>query len=349
MKSDKYPVFIRLASALIILISLGYLIILGRDLLTPLVFAILLSILLLPIAQFFEIKLKFPRGLSTAITMVSFLLVISTIFYFLGSQFSSLSSDYPNFKKQLSISFAEIQSWISKTYHINTSKQISYINSASGSLMNSGSSMLGSTLLSISSILFTTIFVILYTLFLLIYRGLLKKFLIQLFREENAGVVQEIISKTQTMIRKYIIGLLTEMAIVITLVSLVFWSLGIKYAFLLGLITGIFNLIPYIGIFTALFLSVIITFATSAAIKVLLVAITILATHLLDSNILLPTIVGSKVKINALITVIGVVIGDMFWGIPGMFVSIPMIAILKIVFDRVPSLRVWGILLGEDE
>jgi len=68
-----------------------------------------------------------------------------------------------------------------------------------------------------------------------------------------------------------------------------------------------------------------------------------------DSNILLPGIVGSKVKINPLITVLGVVLGEMIWGVSGMFLSIPVIAVLKIIFDRVESLKPWGTLLGEED
>ena len=140
------------------------------------------------------------------------------------------------------------------------------------------------------------------------------------------------------------------MCIVAAVVCIAFWMLGIKYALLLGLITGLFNIIPYIGIFTAMLLSVLITFATGAAAgKLLLVITSILITHLVDSNILLPVIVGSKVKINPLITVLGVVLGEMIWGISGMFLSIPVIAVLKIIFDRVESLKSWGILLGEEE
>jgi putative permease len=97
-------------------------------------------------------------------------------------------------------------------------------------------------------------------------------------------------------------------------------------------------------------ISVLITFATAAATgKVLLVLGTLVITHLVDSNVLLPVIVGSKVKINPLITVLGVVLGEMFWGISGMFLSIPVIAVLKIIFDRIESLKPWGILLGEEE
>ncbi len=349
MNSNKYPLYIRLSCVLIILISLGYLIILGKDLLTPLVFAILLAILLVPFANFFENILKLPRGLAAALTVVFFIAIIAIIFMVLGGQISALSNDWPSFKNQLAISFAEVQLWVSKTFHVNVNKQMSYLNSAANTLLHSGTFVIGTTLVTISSGVFTLIFVILYTILLLVYRSMLKKFLTVLFLPDNASTVVDIIQKAQKMIRKYIIGLLTEMAIVSTVVCVAFWIMGIKYALLLGLLTGFLNLIPYIGIFTALLISALITFATASGLKVLLVTITTLAMHLIDANVLLPVIVGSKVKINALITVIGVVVGEMFWGIPGMFLSIPVIAILKIVFDNVLHLNVWGILLGEEE
>ena len=176
------------------------------------------------------------------------------------------------------------------------------------------------------------------------------RFLVKVFLEENAKLVKDIIKQVQYIIRKYIIGLLIEMLIVAVVVSIIFSLMGVKYAILLGVITGLFNIIPYIGIFTAIIISSLITFATAAvASKVLWVVIVLVITHLIDSNVLLPVIVGSKVKINAMITVLGVVLGEMMWGIPGMFLSIPVIAVLKIIFDRIESLQPWGILLGEDE
>ncbi len=188
------------------------------------------------------------------------------------------------------------------------------------------------------------------TFFLLFYRRLIIRFLIAVFAEENSVTVYEIVAQVEYIIRKYILGLLLEMAIVAIVCCLAFLIIGVKYAILLGLITGLFNIIPYIGIFTSLVLSTIITIGTAAATtKVVLVIVTIVAMHLIDSNVLLPVIVGSKVKINALITVIGVIIGEMFWGIPGMFLSIPVIAICKVVFDRIDSLKPWGMLLGDEK
>jgi len=349
MIKTNYPVYIKLASVLICLLAIGYLIVLGRDLLTPLAFAGLLSILLIPPAHFLENKWHLSRGFASGITILGLLTIIIGLFYTLGSQISDLSTEFPSFKRQLGVSFSEIQNWISATFHINTFKQSNYIKSAEDSLLNTGSSMIGSTLIGISSMVLSTIFVLLYSLFFLIYRSLIKKFLIGVFKEDNSDLVNDIIEKVQFIIRKYITGLLIEMSIVSGAISITFWALGIKYAFLLGLLTGLLNLIPYIGMAIALILSILVTFATATSIKILFVVITLVAVHLIDANVLLPVIVGSKVKINALITIIGVVIGEMFWGIPGMFLSIPILAILKIIFDRVESLKVWGLLLGEEE
>jgi predicted PurR-regulated permease PerM len=176
------------------------------------------------------------------------------------------------------------------------------------------------------------------------------QFLVSVFLEENSLVVHDIVEQVQQILRKYIIGLFIEMCIVSVVVCIAFWALGIKYSILLGIITGLFNIIPYVGIFLAAAISLLITFATAAAAgKLLLVLTTLVITHLVDSNVLLPVIVGSKVKINPLITVLGVVLGEMLWGVTGMFLSIPVIAVLKIIFDRIDSLKPWGILLGEVE
>ena len=350
IQSKNFPFYHKLAAVLVILILLGYLVIEGKELLSPLIFSCLFSILLLPLAGFMERRLRFKRGLASILSVLMLLGTVSLIVYVIAVQLSSLSDDWPQFKMQLNSSFTNLQHWVSDTFHIKVSKQLAYANTAMGKLLDSGTTVLGGTILSLSSFLLFLVFTFIYTFFFLNYRRLIRTFLVHVFLEENALVVNDIIEKVQQILRKYIIGLFFEMCIVAAVVCIAFWMLGIKYAMLLGLITGLFNIIPYIGIFTAMLLSVLITFATGAAAgKLLLVITSILITHLVDSNILLPVIVGSKVKINPLITVLGVVLGEMIWGISGMFLSIPVIAVLKIIFDRVESLKSWGILLGEEE
>jgi predicted PurR-regulated permease PerM len=170
--------------------------------------------------------------------------------------------------------------------------------------------------------------------------------MVWVFSEQYEAIVHDIVENIQSILRQYILGLLLEMLVVATIACTAFWLFGAHYAVLLGIIVALFNLIPYLGIFTALVLSTTITFATGSLNSAIAVAASVLAIHLIDSNFLLPTIVGSKVKLNALLTFLGIILGEMIWGLSGMFLSIPVMAIMKIIFDRVESLKPWGFLLG---
>ncbi len=349
-KPNPQPFYIKLAAVLVGLICLGYLSVAGKEILSPLIFGLLFSILLLPVAEFLEKKLKFRRNAASAVAVLVMLVTVGGILLVVGTQISRLSNDLPQLKEQVYESLQSFQQWISATFHVNIEKQMDYVNSATSKIENATPKVIGATVVSLSSILFFLIFVVLDTFFMLFYRRRLMKFLIDVFKEENAQVVHDIVERIQFIIRKYLTGLLLEMTTVAVVCCSVFMILGIKYAILLGLITALFNIVPYIGIFTALALNVIITFATTGlASKVLLVVITVVSVHIVDSNVLLPLIVGSKVRINAFVTLLGVVIGEMLWGISGMFLSIPVIAITKIIFDRVESLQPWGHLMGDEK
>jgi len=344
------PFYIKLAAVLFSLIALTYIVITAKEILSPLIFSCLFSILLLPFAAFLETKMRLPRSAASMLAVLSLLACIGGLSYVIGSQISSLANDWPQFQSQLHKSQNELMEWVRDSFHVTKHKQETFVANTTHKVTASGGSMVGATLLSLSSMLLFLVFTFIYTFFFLLYRKLIMRFLISVFQEDNKAVVYEIIERVQYIIRKYIIGLLIEMAIVATIVSVTFMFLGVKYAILLGLITGLFNIIPYIGIFSALIISSAVTFATSPSEgTVVYVMITLVVTHLLDSNVLLPLVVGSKVRINALITVLGVVIGEMIWGVPGMFLSIPVIAVLKIIFDRVESLKSWGIILGDEE
>jgi len=340
----------RFAAILISVIAIGYIAVIAEKIIIPLVFALLFSILLLPLAKFFEVKLKFSRGAACGVAILLFVTGIVIVSYTIGSQISNLLQDWPLFRDQLQSSLSDLQKWIALTFHYNIQKQKTYINNAASGVISGGTSFIGSTLLSVSSLILFIVLTLIYTFFMLLYRRVLLKFLIALVNEENNVLVNDVVSNIQIVIRKYILGLLLEMLIVASLCWISFGILGIKYFILLGLITALFNIVPYVGIFTALLLSALVTFATTgASTHLLLIVITIIIIHLIDSNILLPFIVGSKVSINALITVIGVVAGEMLWGLPGMFLSVPVIAMAKIVCDRVEPLKPWAIILGHEK
>lgn len=348
MKSISLPFVAKLALVLLSIIMLGYLAVIGKTLLSPLFFSLLMAFLLLPLANFLERKLKFRRTISSITAVTVMIVFLYSILYFLANQLSELWADWPLLVKEVTTAFHDIQLWISKTFQINTNKQRIYLTDGLEKSLATSAVVIGTTLLTLSSSLLFLAFTILFTFFILNYRSLLFRFLTTVFAEEHKTKVSEIVKEIQRIIRKYVTGLFLQMVIVSSLMMITLSLLGVKYAILLGLIAGIFNIIPYLGISTALLIGTLITFATAGASQALFVVFAFIGVHTLDGNILMPLVVGSKVKINALFAFIGIIIGEMIWGISGMFLCIPYLAMLKIIFEKVEGLKPWGILLGEE-
>ena len=347
--NQTYPFYVKLSCILISIVILGFLAIIGEQILIPMVLGLLLAILLMPMCRFMEKRLRFPRGLSSIVASVLALAIIGFVIYELSIQVAKLSNDWPQFQKQFITLTDDLQSWISKTFGVRRKDQLEYLNDTAKKSISTGTAIVETALRSIGYVLMLTGFTFLFTLFFLLYRTHLLKFLVASFSETYHKTVFEIIDNIQFMVKKYLVGLFLQMIIVTILSFIAYTIIGVKYNFMLAILTGILNILPYIGIFTALLIGALITFATAGISHVLFIVIAIVVIHAIDGNIIMPRVVGSKVKINSLIVIIGLVVGEMIWGIAGMLLTIPILAILKIIFDRVEGLQSWGFLMGEDD
>ena len=347
--NQTYPFYVKLSCILISIVILGFLAIIGEQILIPMVLGLLLAILLMPMCRFMEKRLRFPRGLSSIVASVLALAIIGFVIYELSIQVAKLSNDWPQFQKQFITLTDDLQSWISRTFGVRRKDQLEYLNDTAKKSISTGTAIVETALRSIGYVLMLTGFTFLFTLFFLLYRTHLLKFLVASFSETYHKTVFEIIDNIQFMVKKYLVGLFLQMIIVTILSFIAYTIIGVKYNFMLAILTGILNILPYIGIFTALLIGALITFATAGISHVLFIVIAIIVIHAIDGNIIMPRVVGSKVKINSLIVIIGLVIGEMLWGIAGMLLTIPILAILKIIFDRVEGLQSWGFLMGEDD
>ncbi|WP_210148343.1 AI-2E family transporter [Chryseobacterium scophthalmum] len=349
MNFIKLPFLLKLALAVISIIGIGYLIKLGQSILAPFFLAFLMAMLFLPFANFMERKLKFPRSVSTIVSVMMMLIILTGMIYFFGSQISSFSKDLPHLSKQFNLVFHNLQNWVSHTFNVKIDEQFDYLDQGLAKLLSSSGVILGFTFGVFSSSLGFLAFFILFFVFILNYRRILNNFIVNVFNEKHKASVQEVVSEVRIMTKRYIIGLCLQVIIVSVLATTVLTILGVKYAILLGVLTGLLNVIPYIGIAISLLISCFIAFATGTVSTCVYVAIGYVIVHAIDGNIVLPFVVGSKVKINALFSFIGILLGEHLWGISGMFLCIPAIAIIKIIFERVDGLKPWGKLLGEEE
>jgi predicted PurR-regulated permease PerM len=169
------------------------------------------------------------------------------------------------------------------------------------------------------------------------------------FQLDEHQNVEHDLRKTEKMVKNYLIGLLIQITYIIVLLGGSLMLLGIKNALLIGIIFAFLNLIPYLGALIGNILGVLLTLASSndlTDIITVLAAITIV--QLLDNNILMPRIVGSQVKINPLAAIVGITIAGTMAGLSGMFLALPVLSILKIIFDSTENYRQWGVLLGDE-
>jgi putative permease len=342
--TTKFPFYFK--STIILLgIILLVLILSGlRDVMVPLAFAILLSILLNPLSEWLQRK-KVPVTLSIFISMFIALIVIAGILYFISSQMVSFGDEMPLLKKRAIELFFNFQRWVKHSMGINMQKQQQLVDNAVSSLKTLAAQSVGSVLDSLSIIALLPV----YTFLFLYYKKLILNFLFEVFEEENSKEVREVLHQTKGAVQNYMIGLLIEGFIVATLNCIALLILGVKYAILLAVLGAIVNVLPYIGGILAILFPVVIATITKDGIHTQIsIVIAYMIIQFFDNHFLVPVIVSARVRINALISIVVVLLGASLWGLSGMFLSIPFTGVIKIIFDRIPELQPWGKLLGSE-
>lgn len=349
METTHSPFYQRLSFNLISICLVGILIIYGKSIVVPLALAILFANLLLPIVRWLNNKGIRNRPFSILIPLVTSLLVVATVVLLLSSQVANFVDDVPKLSERGDALINNFQSWVDENAHVAVQKQNQYFRQGMDNLKEQAPKLVGATFISIAGLVTYIVLIPIFTFLTLYYRTTIKDFLVGIFKNGSTRRVNEVLEESTDVAQKYITGLLIETVIVFTLNTIGFLILGIKYAVFLALLAAILNLIPYVGILVANLLCMAVTLLTSDNIgDVVWVGVILGIVQIFDNNFGMPVIVGNKVKINALTTIIGVLIGGALCGIPGMFLAIPTIAVLKIVFDKVPELQPWGIILGDD-
>lgn len=340
----KIPFYAKTALIFFSILALGYVLYIGQAIIIPIVFSTIIAILLNPFVNYL-IRKKISKLFAISIAVGLSIFAVTFVLYILFSQLSMFSETYPQLKEKFYATSNELTHWVGKTFNIRLSKINDWIKETKGEAIQDLE--IGAGISEAGRILVIGMLLPVYLFMILYYKTLLLEFIHKLFRAEHHNTVVEILGNTKNIIQTYLVGLVFEMIIVAGLNSAGLLLLGIDYAIILGIIGAILNIIPYIGGVIAIALPMIIAFITKdSSSYCILVFFIYLLIQFVDNNYIVPKIVASRVQINALISIIVVLIGGALWGIPGMFLSIPLTAIIKVVFDHIEPLKPWGFLLG---
>jgi predicted PurR-regulated permease PerM len=340
------PLTVRRSIELMGLFILGSIIMAGNIVIMPLLMAFFFSIMLLPVFRFFR-KLKVPEVIAVFLPILLFTIFAALIFWLFYSQVSVFVSDFPKIQKNTIKHLDNLSIWIDRSFGYSPNEQIKFINVQSNKLFGSAGKLLSDAAGSVSGVVIFWGIMPIYIYLIILYRSVFVKFILMWFKPAQHQNIEETIHQTEKMVKSYLLGLLIQITYIIILLGGSLMIFGIHNALLIGIIFAFLNLIPYLGALIGNILGILITLASSdnlTDILIVLGAITIV--QFLDNNILMPGIVGSQVKINPLVSIAGIFIGGIMAGISGMFLAMPVLSVLKIVFDRSENYKQWGVLLG---
>ena len=346
MKEDFIlPFYVKSSIIIIGLFVFVYILYLTQSIIIPVIYSTIIAIVLNPIMKFFTNR-KVNEVLAISITLIIFIALTLFIIMFLSIQMMQFTDSFPVLVEKFNQFADSMELWASDRFGISKIKIHSMVLKKRSEFINNGGVLIGETILSTGSKLVVALLIPVYVFMILLYQKHLIRFIHKLFNRKEYSEVDDVLSSTKLIIQGYLDGLFLEALIMAFLNSATLLIIGVDYAILLGVLGAIVNVIPYVGGIISIFFPVIIAVISDTPSDAILVIIFYLIIQFFDVHYIVPKVVASKVKINALISIIVVLSGGALWGLPGMFLSIPITAIVKVIFDHIEPVKPWGFLLG---
>lgn len=342
-----YPFYTKATIILVGIISFISVLYIAQDIIIPIVMALIIAILLYPVVGFF-VRHKINRIFAIWLTLFITFLIVAAFCFLIYSQANRFFNSWPTILNKFSTLISQSISWSSNYLAIDKSQIQDWVAKTKTGIVSTNSPTLSQAIINLGSGILTLFLIPTYVFIILYYQPLLLEFTHRVFNNKNQSPISEVITQVKKLIQSYLIGLIIEIIIVSIMNSAVLMILGIEYAIFIGIIGGLFNLIPYIGGIAGVAIPVIVALVVKSSVwPAIWIVIAYTVIQLIDNNYIVPVMVASKVKINALFSIIIVIAGNALWGATGMFLSIPILAITKLIFDHIESLKPWGFLLGD--
>lgn len=315
----------------------------------PFLMAILLAYLLYIPARKIEtlyrknkVLSKKARGLSIATTYILAILIIALLIKvlvpMLSDSIGELASNLPGYYDS-AIKYIEelpednilkteaVQNAIKKLQQIDIAKLLDLDNIA----------MYLEKVIGIANGIFSAFVTIVVSIYILLERAEIVNFVKRLnrsiFTEKKCQAIDRYFEKGNDIFFKYISGQIIDAIVVAIIMSVALTIMKVKYAVLLGFLIGVFNLIPYFGAIIAVIVACVITIFTGGFVQAIWVAVVLIILQQIDANIINPKILRDALEISKILIIFAVTVGGAYFGVLGMFLGVPAIAVIKMMLD----------------
>lgn len=317
----------------------------AKPFLVPVCLAGLFAMLFLPLTRRLE-KAGVKRGLATLCCVIIFLLIFSGIIALITWQVTNLTSDLGNIESKLRSIWKQMSDYISETFGISPAEQEDAMKQQSeggGSVItNIGSSIMG--------LLVDFVLMLVYIFLFMYYRSHIKKFILKIVAKKDQDNAADVILNIEKVAQKYLTGLGIMIICLWIMYGIGFSILGLKNAFFFAILCGLFEIVPFVGNLVGNGLAILMALTQGGGMSLVIgILITYSVIQFIQTYVLEPLVVGTEVNINPLFTIMGLVVGELIWGIPGLVLAIPLLAIVKIICDHIPSLQPYGFLIGKEK
>lgn len=192
-----------------------------------------------------------------------------------------------------------------------------------------------STVIGVLTTIFNIFVTLIVSIYILLERGKIKEFLKKLGKailsDQTYSRVSKYFRKSNWIFLDFIYCQVLDGIIIGILASIAMTIIGVEYGILLGCFIGLFNIIPYFGAIIAIAISVLITLFTGGIEQAIIMAVTVIILQQIDANIINPKIIGDGLKLSPILVIFSVTVGGEFFGVLGMFLSVPIVAIIKLI------------------
>ncbi len=346
--TEKYPFWFKTTVTLIGLYLLFLVLSYGKFILMPLAFSAFFAMLLNPIVKLFE-RWKMGRAFSIILTLLVVLVVLGGILSLISAQFVQFAERIPEVTEKLKTVSNNAIQFLEDTAGISQEEQSEYLQQGINNLIDQSGNYVSSIVSATTNIFTVMTLMPIFIFFMLYYQEMYQTFFQKLFasRKGDYSNVDNLLGRVQGVTQNYLVGMLSVIGILAVLNTTGLFIIGLEHALFFGVFASLLAIIPYIGIIIGALPPLLFALLlTDSLITPVLVVAVFGTVQFLEGNFITPRIVGSKVSINPFVAMIALIIGGELWGISGMILFVPLIGILKVIFDQIPEMKPYGYLLG---
>lgn len=345
--TERFPFWMRgtitLFGLALLFVTLSY----GKFILMPLFFAAFLSMLLNPVVARLE-HWRLGRALSIIATILLVLIFLAGVISLISAQFVQFAERVPEVTERLKNVTSEGIRFLEETVGLSAEQRTNYLEQGLGNLIDKSGSYVSSVLGATTSTFTLMTLLPIFIFFMLYYKEMYQTFFRKLFeRQDGNSRVDEVLDNVQDVTQNYLVGMLTVIGILAVLNTTGLLIIGLEHALFFGVFASLMAVIPYIGIIIGALPPLLFAFLLGDNLVQPMLVIAVFGTvQFLEGNFITPRIVGSKVSINPFMAMLALIVGGEIWGISGMILFVPLIGILRVIFEEIDELKPYGYLLG---